>query len=211
MQDPRGPERRATAGAGPASFVTGLLWAALFTGVACGVSVVVELVFVDFIHGNPHRTQSDALVMMLFTPLIGVIGFLGVLLVFGVPQLLQAIILEVIAKSGPRRECLILVILPLTALCAWYSYDYLIPFHCHMVSEEGPDYEHGLTSSRYIVSLALQASITVFSLILANLRPRRRVLMASFLLAIAAGAILGHVQAETQYKFLSGAMAQFRS
>jgi hypothetical protein len=42
------------------SYARSLLWVALLAAVAIGVAVIVELVFVDFVHGNPHRTQANA-------------------------------------------------------------------------------------------------------------------------------------------------------
>jgi hypothetical protein len=157
MQNLTEPESRAEAGARRGSFAFGLLWVAFFTAVACGVSSIVELIFVDFIHGNPHRTQSNALVMMaLYTPVIAVIGFLGVLLVFTIPQSIQLYILRTLAKFGLREDWLILMLLPLTALCTWYSYEYLTPSDCNLGINTGPDYSACIPGARHGVQPSLR-------------------------------------------------------
>ena len=210
MQNLTEPESRAEAGARRGSFAFGLLWVAFFTAVACGVSSIVELIFVDFIHGNPHRTQSNALVMMaLYTPVIAVIGFLGVLLVFTVTQSIQLYILRTLAKFGLREDWLILMLLPLAALCTWYSYEYLTPSDCNLGINTGPDwtpYEHGLTMSRYSTALVSQALVTVFSLLYGtdptSKISRRLVLVVSLGLAVTAGIAWGRFRAEQQFKFL---------
>jgi hypothetical protein len=65
------------------SYLHSLLWLAVFMGLMSAETNIVELLLVDFVHGNPHRTQENALFMMkAYTPLFGVIAFIGTLLVF---------------------------------------------------------------------------------------------------------------------------------
>ena len=50
------------------SYARSLLWLAFFIAMICGMTNIVELLIVDFIRGNPHRTQANAMLMMvLFT------------------------------------------------------------------------------------------------------------------------------------------------
>jgi len=52
----------------PRSYALSLMWVALTFAVLVGVSNITELVFVDFVHGNPYRTKANAVEMMwLFT------------------------------------------------------------------------------------------------------------------------------------------------
>ena len=54
------------------SYGQSLLWVASYFAVAVGLSLIIELIIVDFIHGNSHRTQENAVFMMVFfTPLFG--------------------------------------------------------------------------------------------------------------------------------------------
>jgi hypothetical protein len=63
-----------------------------------------ELVFVDFVHGNPHRTQENAIEMMLlFAPIAGFIAIFVTSLVFAVPQGLQATLTDVLLRRLNRR------------------------------------------------------------------------------------------------------------
>jgi hypothetical protein len=96
---------------------------------AVGVAIIIEPVFGDFVHGNPHRTRGNAIEMMLlFPPLIGFIAIIGTFLVFVRPQCFRAILTDVLVCRFNRRGLFgVLLALPLTAGLAWYSFDYLTP------------------------------------------------------------------------------------
>jgi hypothetical protein len=47
-----------------ASYAHSLLWVALFTALTVGVMDIATLVFLDIIHGNPHRTREYVIFMM---------------------------------------------------------------------------------------------------------------------------------------------------
>jgi hypothetical protein len=65
------------------SYAIALFWVTAFVVLAASVSLVSELVLIDFVHGNPNRPQSNALTMMaLFPPTFSIIGIIWVLLVF---------------------------------------------------------------------------------------------------------------------------------
>jgi hypothetical protein len=192
-------------------YAKGLLWIALLIAVCVGVSLVVQLIFVDFIHGNPHRTRQNVLLMMLFTPpLLGVIAIIGTFLVFTFPQLLQAALADLLVRHfGRRAQFCITMALPVTALLTWYCYDYLVPSDVNFSFIAGPDwrpYEHGLTLKRYLTMLAIETSITLFSLAYCNAiirqKSRRPVLLPAVVLTVAIGATWGYWQALNQYKFL---------
>src|SRR5262249_52772651 len=124
----------------------------------------------DFVHGNPHRTQANALVMMLLFPLLfGFIAVIATFLVFALPQCFQALLTDVLVRRLHRRGLLgVLLALPLTAALAWYCYDYLTPTDVNLGINIGPDwtpYRHGLTRQRYLIMLALQIPITLFSIL----------------------------------------------
>ena len=73
------------------SYMQCLLWIALLTALMSAERNIVELLFTDFVHGNRHRTQDNAISMMkAFTPWAGVIAFIETFLVFTLPQVFQA-------------------------------------------------------------------------------------------------------------------------
>ncbi|HEY0910501.1 MAG TPA: hypothetical protein VGD75_09760 [Bradyrhizobium sp.] len=73
------------------SHLQSLLWLAVFVALMNAETHLVELLLIDFVHVNPHRTQESVLVMMkVDTPLIGFVAFVGTFLVFTLPQFFQA-------------------------------------------------------------------------------------------------------------------------
>jgi len=193
------------------SYGRSLLWLALFTAIAVGVMNLVELTLIDFVHGNPHRPQSNALFMMVvFTPLFGVIGAIGTFLVFTLPQLFQAALIVILGRTfGDRARFAALLALPLTAILTWYSYDYLTPTDFNLAINTGPDwvpFRHGLSLSRFMSSLAVQAPVTLFSLLYfdAGLRgnSKRLIVVTSLAIAIVVGLTGGYLRAQNQLQFL---------
>ncbi len=168
---------------------------------------VVELLFVDFVHGNPHRTQENALFMMkAYTPVFGLVAFVGTFLVFTLPQFFQA---EAIRASrqmlGDRARFAALLVLPLAAVLTWYCYDYLTPSNvCIPGCMES--YEHGISVARYVTALAIQAPITLFSFLYFNASSRsqskRPIVLVALAIALVVGGIRGYLMAREQLQFL---------
>jgi hypothetical protein len=74
-----------------AAYAHSFLWAVLFTALTVGGMIIVHLVFFDMMHGNPHRTRDDVISMMVWqAPIVGVVAAIGSILVFTLPQALQA-------------------------------------------------------------------------------------------------------------------------
>ncbi len=194
-----------------ASYVISLLWVALLMAIAIGIAEIVELVFVDFVHGNPHRTQANAIEMMLlFAPIAGFIAFFVTSLVFAVPQGLQATLTDVLLRRLNRRGLFgVLLALPLTAAVAWYCYDYLIPKNFNLginLDQDWTPYQHGLTLQRYLIMVAIQTPITLFSVLYCDAticnRSKKWIIVGAFLFAVLVGVFYGHWMAEAQYRFL---------
>jgi heme/copper-type cytochrome/quinol oxidase subunit 4 len=193
------------------SYAQSLVWVALFMALACGVMNIVELVFVDFIHGNPNRTQENAKEMMvLFTPLFSITGMIGAILVFTLPQFFQAELIRILDPLfGGRARFAVLAALPLTAVLTWYCYDYLTPTDLNLGINTGADwtpYQHGLSIPRYMRTLAVQAPVTLFSFLYFDAsfrgRSRKPVLVAALAATIVIGAIWGYTMARDQFQFL---------
>ena len=193
------------------SHAQSLLWLALFAAIALGVTNLVELTLIDFVHGNPHRPQSNAAVMMVvFTPVFGIAGAIGTLLVFTLPQLFQvALIVNLGRMFGDRARFASLLALPLTAILTWYCYDYLTPTDFNLGINVGPDwtpFKHGLSVSRFLLSLAAQAPVTLFNFLYFDARLRGEsktsILVVSLAIAIALGLINGYAMAQKQMQFL---------
>jgi hypothetical protein len=193
------------------SYVRSLLWIALLMAIAVGVALIVELVFVDFVHGNPHRTKANAIFMMMFFPVIlGIVTIVGSFLVFTLPQCFQAVVTDVLVwRFGRLAQLGVLLALPLTTIVAWYCYDYLTPTDLKLGINAGADwvpYQHGLTLRRYLATLIIQTPISLFSLWYCDATIRNAskkwVVRAALALAGVAGVMWGYGMARTQYQFL---------
>jgi hypothetical protein len=193
------------------AYTESLLWVALLMALVIGVALNASLVFVDFVHSNPHRTLGNVLVMMvLFPPILGVVAIFGSFVVFTLPLCLQAAMSDILVRQFGRGELLgILPALPLIAILAWYCYDYLTPTDFNLGINTPPDwspYQHGLTMQRYLTMLIVQTPITLFCLSYcdASIRhsPRKSVVVAALIIAAIVGVFYGHWMAAAQYKFL---------
>jgi hypothetical protein len=190
------------------SYMQSLLWIALFMALMCVETNIVELLFIDFVHGNPHRTQDNAIVMMkAYTPVAGLVAFIGTFLVFTLPQFFQAEMIGALDRiCGDRARFAALPALPLTAVLTWYCYDYLTPSNLCFAGNCMEAYEHGLSISRYVMALAIQAPITLFSFLYFNAdlsgRSRKPILLAALAIAVVIGGIWGYARARGQYQFL---------
>jgi hypothetical protein len=207
----REKERRMKKSAIYVSYRQSLLWVAFVIACAVGIALVVETVMVDVIHGNPHRTQANAIVMMLvFPPLLGIIAVVGSFLVFTLPQCFQALVTGVlVCRFGRVGQFGTFMLVPLTAVLAWYSYDYLAPMHFNLGINADADwaaYEHGLTPRRYLTMLTIQAPITLFSLLYCDATIRdgskKSFILAALAVTAGGGMIWGYQMAKAQYQFL---------
>jgi hypothetical protein len=194
------------------AYAHSLLWIVLFMAVTVGVSSIAHLVFFDVIHGNPHRTHGDVISMMLVeTPILGVIAAIGSILVFALPQVFQAALVAVLhRKFGSRARFAVIPALPLAAVLTWYCYDYLTPSDFNLGINAGPDwtpYQHGISISRYLGALTFQAPVTLFGLMYvdAGFRGASRwlILTAALTIAIVVGGLFGYVTAQEQIALLS--------
>ncbi len=159
------------------SFAMTLLYFALFVSLSCGVMTISELIFMDFVHGNPHRTQQNAIdIMVTFTPIIIVIAIVGSVIVFTLPQAFQAVLASFLVRQfGNRAYLVVIITLPLTTVIACYCYDYLTPSDMNFGFNEGPDwtpYQHGLTMQRYLKGFTVQAPLTLLSVLYLDAGPR---------------------------------------
>jgi hypothetical protein len=148
-----------------------LVWATIFIVINRAVQFNVEIVFLDFIFGNPHRPQSNALSMMAnFTPSFAVIDMIWCFLVLTVSQFFQAEIVGAFEPAyGDESRLLALAVLPVTTVITWHCYDHtIISDLCFAGSCPTEGYKHGLSLSRYLVTLAIQTPITLFSFLYFN-------------------------------------------
>jgi hypothetical protein len=195
----------------PALYARSLAWLTVLVAVGVGVSNIVSLVLIDFVHGNPHRTQENAVEMMfMFTPLFGLIAAIATVIVFTLPQCFQTLVSSALVRRfGGRAQAAILLALPMTAIFTWYSYDYLMPSYTPLAITAGPDwqpFQHGLTMVRYLVALGCQTPATVFSVAYISAAgsrlPRKAVLLLALAAAVLAGGLGGYREAVGQYQFL---------
>jgi hypothetical protein len=190
------------------SYLQSLIWVALFMALSGSEANIVELLFIDFVHGNPHRTRENAIFMMkAYTPELGVITMIGTFLVFTLPQCFQAEVVSALdQKFGDRARSWALLALPLTAVLTRYCYDYLTPSNLCFAGNCVEEYEQGLSLSRYMTTLAIQTPITLFSFLYSNacLRGHSKtpILLAALAVALVAGSIWGYLMARGQLQFL---------
>jgi heme/copper-type cytochrome/quinol oxidase subunit 4 len=190
------------------SYAQSLAWVAFCMALISAESNLVELLFVDFVHGNPHRTQENAIFMMTtYSPLFGVITIIGTYLVFTLPQLFQAGLIGNFERMfGDRARFAPLLALPLTTVLTWYCYDYFTPSNLCFAGSCMDYYEHGLSVPRYLMALLAQMPITLFCFLYfeAGFRGRSKtpIILAALSIALVAGGIRGYVLARGQYQFL---------
>ncbi len=183
------------------SYLQSLAWVVLFVGMTMSVSLIVHLVFFDFIHGNPHRTSKDVINMIAFqVPLMGAIAATGAFLVFTLPQIFQAAAIVILNwMFGNHARFAVFQILPITAVLTWYCYDYLTPSWI--------EYEHGISGSRYLATLVFQTAATLFSVLHfeAGFRgiSKKPMLAATLAIALMAGGFWGYGTAQDQIRLQS--------
>ena len=190
------------------SYTQSLLWIALCFALVRVEAFVVELLLVDFVHGNPHRPRENAIFMIkAFTPGLAFIAIAGTFLVFALSQFFQVELIGAFEpKFGDRARSAPLLALPVTAVLTWYCYDYLTPSNLCFAGNCMPAYEHGISAARYLTALTIQVPITLFSLCYFNAglceRPKIRLVLSALATAIVVGLIRGYLDAGIQYQFL---------
>lgn len=187
-----GPTLSTMSGAIYAAYARSLAWLALLAAIAVGVSLVVDVVIVDFVRGNTGRTQENAIITMLvMPPLLGLLVIVWVLLIYALPQCFQAAVsAALVRRSGDQAQAGVLLVLPITAVITWYCYDYLLPSYFNA------DWQYGLTTARYMATLAFQAPATLFSVAYAAAGSKRafqkRIVFLAFVAAIIVGGVEGY-------------------
>lgn len=192
------------------SFLRSFIWVACLTALLMWASMAVTVIFVDFLHGNPHRTQSNAIATVLEVgPLFALMVLVMAMLAFGPPQLFQAVLSKITSRVFDRRTSAIILIaaLPITAVITWYSFDYLVPLaDPSPYPDDWEPYQHGMTTTRYLYSLGAQLPVTLFNVAYVNTASHRRLRVRLIVFALAAvavaGVVMGHRDAVNQYKFL---------
>jgi len=194
-----------------ASYAWALLWGAAFVGLAMSANLLTELVLVDFIHGNHNRPQSNALTMMvLYPPILSIIAIMGVGLIFGPAQLLQAGATYLLGPKYGRRAFLSgAMLLPMAATLTWYCFDYLTPSDVGLAINEGPDwvpYQHGISPLRFLEATGAQVAVTTFTLAYCATgywpKFRRPLLLGMCIVVILGGSLWGYRGAKIQYEFI---------
>ncbi|MBK3816439.1 hypothetical protein [Paraburkholderia nemoris] len=193
-------------------FCESLFWIAVLVAVALSISIVVSLILIDFVHGNPNRTKGNAGMMMIFTPLIIFIAApIGILVVFSASQTVQGLMMRLLhPRFGRYAYVFVGLMVPFISILTWYCYDYLTPTDFNLGINEGADwvpYQHGINLKRYMAIFFAQGFVTIFTLMYfeaaAYYRSRKAVVLGALFLAIVIGAFLGHRQAINQYQFIN--------
>lgn len=187
------------------SFLRSFIWVMCLTALIMWASMAVSVIFIDFLHGAPRWTHSNAIAMVLEVgPLFAFLVLVHALLAFGPPQLFQAGLSNITTRFFDRKTSAVIVIaaLPITAVITWYSFDYLV----WPDSGDGDSYQHGMTTTRYLYSLGAQLPVTLFNVAYVNTASHRRLRVRLIVFALAAvaiaGVVMGHRDAVNQYKFL---------
>lgn len=151
------------------SFIKSLAWVAVVVACALAFYLLAASVDVDFLGYRAHHMGGNlAMVLLFFIPFVSVIGFVGVALVFTVPQLLQIALAASLMRIYGRRGLVGIVLgLPLLSVVTWYCYDYLTPSDINLAINTDGDwvpYQHGLNGARYWRTLVAQSAVTLFTL-----------------------------------------------
>ena len=88
------------------------------------------------------------------------------LITFLLSQILQGRLLGWLYEKYDRIGLLLFILaIPISAVVSWYCYDYLVPNNPGFIFDAPEDelFHHGLTVSRYLTILGIQAAISIFS------------------------------------------------
>jgi len=180
------------------SFFTSLAWVVVIITCEILFSRSADVINVDFLHTNPHRTQSSA-ASMIFTiaPFIFIITLFGIALTFSFSQFVQAFLAKkLMRKYGTRGLYSVVLSVPLVAVLSWYCYDYLTPsgglgINC---GPEWRPYEHGITMDRYLIMLGIQSFVTLLSISRLTMENKRLVTKIYLLLVwLGCASIIGFI------------------
>jgi hypothetical protein len=193
------------------SYAIALFWLSALVALAVSVRIVTELVFIDFVHGNPNRPQSNALAMMaLSPPIFSIIAIIGVWLIFGPAQLLQAnATYMLIPRYGRSAFLIVALMLPIAGIVTWYSFDYLTPSDFNLGINEPADwtpYKHGISTTRFFKATMAQVVVTAFTFAYCNngyfQLSHKRLLLGALIVTTLGGIAWGYGDAKVQYKFI---------
>lgn len=184
------------------SFIKSLAWVAVVVACALAFYLLAASVDVDFLGYRAHHMGGNlAMVLVFFIPFLSVIGFVGVALVFTVPQLLQMAMAAGLMRVYGRRGLVGIVLgLPLLSVVTWYCYDYLTPSDINLAINTDGDwapYQHGLNGARYWRTLLAQSAVTLFTLarLLMEQHDRKHMKTLSMSATLFAAACYGAVNA----------------
>lgn len=76
------------------------------------------------------------------------------------------------STAGFRRLVFLVILIGSASLASVYLFDYGIPNY-RLYSDDRPDWEHGLTSTRYLIALSAQSFVFLVGLILSKYAPLR--------------------------------------
>jgi len=191
------------------SYAQSLIWAVAFLTIASIAIVIAEVLILDFVHDLPYRSRDNAIFILTFsTPIFAISAIIASFLAFAPSQFFQALVLGGSDWLFGQTRFLVLQVLPLTAVLTWYCYDYLTPSDIKLAISGGRHllpHQHGLTTSRHITTLAIQAPITLFSFLYFETGIRgpskKPILIAALAAAIVVGAIQGFATAQMQLRF----------
>jgi len=182
------------------SFFISLVWVVVIitcTILFCLLSA--DVLNVDFLHTNPHRTQGNAAsILFVFTPVIFIIVLFGIALTFSCSQGVQAFLAKkLMQKYGTHGLYSVVLSVPLVVVLSWYCYDYLTPSNVNLGINCGPEwrpYQHGITMARYSIMLVIQSFVTMISLLRLIIRNKRLVTRIYILLVcLGCASIIGFI------------------
>ncbi len=186
-----------------------LIWVVVFLTIASIAIVIVAILILDFVQDLPYRSRDNAIfVLTFYTPIVAISAIIVSFLAFAPSQFFQALVLGGSDWLFGQTRFLVLQALPLTAVLTWYCYDYLTPSDIKLAISGGRDltpHQHGLTTSRYIMTLAIQTPITLFSFLYFETgthgRSKKPILIAALAAAIVVGTIQGFGAAQMKLRF----------
>ncbi len=186
------------------SFVKSLFLTAVVAACATIFWILTDVLKVDFLHFNPHRSQGNAMQMMvIFPPVFAVLACVAVALIFGPAHAIQILLASPLLRRYGKRGLFGLVLcVPLLSILSWYCFDYIMPLDDATIAGD-PDavpLAHGLTAPRYLKMLLAQSTVTLFTVLRLFLEMQGRGKWKIYLLtaALLAGACYGSVSAYTR-------------
>jgi hypothetical protein len=173
-----------------ASYTQSLLLVAFFAAVAISVALAGGPIVFYIVHGT-QVFDGGRFTKIAVLPGIAAIKIIGTFLIFGLPQLFQAMAVSILMRRfGSKARFAVLLLLPLTAVVTWYCYWYLTPTDYRQginVPQDWLPFTLGASSlGSYVMALKFQAAVTVFSFLYfeAGVRGMPRTLLALLALSI---------------------------